>query len=180
MNEQDRHNLFTDLITSHQSELYGYIFAVVRNREDADDLFQSVCMVLWRKFGLFQPDSSFFSWARQTARFEISNFLRRKSSSNYVSGKLLDTLTTIAIEAQDNGAEQYLAALRRCRQNLNATDAELLQLRYIEELSIREIAGRLQRLQPNVCRSLNRIRRLLLECIQMELAHPECSGGEHS
>ena len=57
MNEQDRHHLFTELITSHQSELYGYIFAVVRNRADADDLFQSVCVVLWRKFESFQPDS---------------------------------------------------------------------------------------------------------------------------
>ena len=68
MNEQERHNLFSDLIARHQSELYGYIFAVVRNWEDADDLFQSVCLVLWRKFESFQPGSSFFSWARQTAK----------------------------------------------------------------------------------------------------------------
>lgn len=46
MSEQDRHNLFVELITRHQSELYGYIFAVVRNREDADDLYQSVGMTL--------------------------------------------------------------------------------------------------------------------------------------
>ena len=55
MNEQERHNLFSELLTRHQSELYGYIFAVVRNWEDADDLYQSVCLILWRKFDRFGP-----------------------------------------------------------------------------------------------------------------------------
>ena len=41
-----------------------------------------------------------------------------------------------------------------------------------------QIADRLQRLQPNVCRSLNRIRRWLLDCIRMELAQQEHSGKE--
>ena len=45
MNDQERHILFSELIARHQSELYGYIFAIVRNWEDANDLFQSVCLV---------------------------------------------------------------------------------------------------------------------------------------
>jgi RNA polymerase sigma-70 factor (ECF subfamily) len=61
MNEQKRHDLFTQLITHHQSDLYAYIFAIVRDWEDASDLFQSVCLVLWRKFELFQPNSSFLA-----------------------------------------------------------------------------------------------------------------------
>jgi hypothetical protein len=48
----------------------------------------------------------------------------------------------------------------------------------VEDLGIREIAGRLQRLQPNVCRSLNRIRRWLMECIRIELAQREHAGKE--
>ena len=60
MNKQGHQNLFSELITRYQSELYGYIFAVVRNWEDADDLFQSVSLVLWRKFESFRPDSNFF------------------------------------------------------------------------------------------------------------------------
>ena len=68
MNQQERQNLFAELITRHQSELYGYIYAVVRNWEDTDDLCQSVCLILWRKFESFRPDSSFFAWARQTAK----------------------------------------------------------------------------------------------------------------
>jgi RNA polymerase sigma-70 factor, ECF subfamily len=180
MNEKERHNLFSELIACHQSELYGYIFAVVRNWEDADDLFQSLCVVLWRKFESFRPGSSFFAWARQSAKLEVSSFLRRKRSLNYVSEGVLDTLTAIVADAEGDSAQPYLVALRRCRAKLSTVDEELLGLRYIEELGVCEIAERLQRLQPSISRSLNRIRHWLLECIQMELTQQEHFGKEHS
>ena len=181
MNEQDRHNLFSELIARHHSQLYAYIFAIVRNREDAGDLFQSVCLVLWRKFESFQPESSFFSWARETAKLVVRSFLRHKRKrSNTVGEELLDALAETRLEDPSDGTELYLAALRRCRDKLDAADEELLELRYVEDLGSREIADRLQRPQPSICRSLNRIRNWLLECVEMELARQEHSGKELS
>ena len=173
MNERERSNLFADLITRHQSELYGYIYAVVRNWQDADDLCQSVCLVLWRKFESYRPGSDFFAWARQTARLEISSFLRHRRSPKYLSEKLVDILPEIGPGPHDADADTYLAALRHCREKLSAQDDELLQLRYVEELSTVEIADRLQRLRQSVSWSLNRVRRWMFECIQRELAKQE-------
>jgi RNA polymerase sigma-70 factor, ECF subfamily len=178
MNEQERHNLFTELITRHQSELYGYIYAVVRDWGDADDLCQSVCLVLWRKFESFRPGTNFFAWARRTAKIEISNFLRRKQSPSYVTEELLDILAQNTAKLHDDGVDAYLAALRRCREKLNSSDDELLQLRYVDDLNTVQIADRLQRLRPNVSRSLNRIRRWLVECVRIELAQQEHSSKE--
>ena len=175
MNDQERRNLFSELIARHQSEIYGYIFAIVRNWEDADDLFQSVCLVLWSKFASFRQGSSFFSWARQTAKYKVRKFLTRKRIPNCVSEKLLDTLAEATLITEADGVELGLTALQRCREKLDVADEELLQLRYAEGLSTVQIADRLQRLQPSVSRSLNRIRRWLLKCIEAELArqkHP--------
>ena len=99
---------------------------------------------------------------------------------NYVSEELLDALAETVFKAQGDGAELYLAALRRCKEKLSAADEELLELRYVENLGSREIADRLRRPQQSVCQSLKRIRRWLLECIQMELARQEHSGKELS
>jgi RNA polymerase sigma-70 factor, ECF subfamily len=173
MSEQERHTLFSELLTRCQSQIYGYIFGVVRNWEDSDDVYQSVCLILWRKFESFRPGSNFLAWARQTTRIELSKFLRQKPSLSSVSEKLLDDLAEPFIEAQGGEAEPYLAALRRCRAKLSAADEELLELHYAEDLGSREIAGRLQRPQPSVCHSLNRIRNWLLECIQRELTSQE-------
>ena len=176
MSEQERHDLFCELIARHHNQLYAYIFAIVRNHEDASDLFQSVCLVLWRKFELFRPGSSFFSWARQTAKFVTRSFLRhKKRTSSYVIEELLDTFTETIAQAPDNDAESYLTALRFCKAKLSAADEELLDIRYAENLGSREIADRLRRPQPSVCHSLTRIRKWLLECIQKELARQEHS-----
>lgn len=181
MNEQDRHNLFCELIAHHHSQLYAYIFAIVRNREDAGDLFQSVCLVLWKKFDSFQPGTSFFSWARQTAKFVVRSFLRhKKRQSNHISEKLLDTLAETIATASDEEQDPYLAVLRRCKQKLAVGDETLIELRYAENLGSREIAERLQRPQHSVCHSLTRIRQQLLACIQGELARQEHAGREDS
>jgi RNA polymerase sigma-70 factor, ECF subfamily len=180
MNEQERHALFSELVTRHRSELYGYIFAVVRSWEDADDLFQSVCLVLWDKFESFRPGTSFFAWARQTARNKVSDFLRYRRQPSFVREELLETLTEIVIDTNGNRTEPYLAALRRCRAKLATADEQLLELHYGENLGSRQIADRLQRSQPSICRSLNRIRGWLLECVQREIASQEHSGKDPS
>ena len=154
MNEQDRHNLFSELISRHQSELYAYILAIVRNWEDADDLYQTVCLVLWSKFELFRPGSSFFSWARQTAKITVRNFLRHKYLRRHVSEELLNALSETVIETRNDGAGVYLTALRNCKEKLSATDEALLELRYVEDLGSRQIADRIRRSQQSICRSL--------------------------
>jgi RNA polymerase sigma-70 factor (ECF subfamily) len=174
MNEQERHNLFSQLVTCHQSQLYAYIFALVRNREDAEDLFQSVCVILWRKFDSFQPDSSFFSWARQTAIFAVRNALKRKKSV-YVSEELLDALAETNADACSDATDVYLAVLGGCKKKLDAADEHLLDLRYVENLSSRQIASQTGRSQQGVCNSLMRIRRSLFDCIQIEMARQEHS-----
>jgi RNA polymerase sigma-70 factor (ECF subfamily) len=173
VNEQDRQILFSDLINHHQSEIYAYIFAIVRNWEDADDLFQSVCCVLWSKFDTFRIGSSFLAWARQTAKLTVRKFLRQKQLRKYVSEPLLDALTDTTAGTKTQGTEQYLAALEQCREKLDTADIELLELRYVNNLRSREIADRLSRPHQGVCNSLTRIQRWLFECIQMELARQE-------
>jgi RNA polymerase sigma-70 factor (ECF subfamily) len=175
MNEQERHDLFSQLIARHQSELYAYIFAIVRNWEDADDLFQSLCLVLWRKFEAFRPETSFFAWARQTARYEVLKLVTRRRLSQQVDETLLEELTETAADVPSN----KLTALERCREKLGDADRELLELHYVEDLGSRQIAEQMQRSQASVCNSLNRIRCWLLQCVQKELAQQEHSGKEY-
>ena len=134
MNEQERHRLFSELVTRHRSALYGYIFAVVRSWEDADDLFQSVCLVLWNKFESFQPGTNFFAWARQTAKNKMSKFLRHKQQPHFVNEELLETLAEVAIGTKEDWAEAHQTTLQHCRERLVAADEELLALHYGEGL----------------------------------------------
>lgn len=178
MNEREPQVLFSELVSRHRSDLYGYIFAVVRNWEDADDLFQSVCLTLWSKFESFQLGTNFFAWARRTAKNKVSEFLRHKREPDFVDEELLEILAVTTFETKVDWAESYQAALRRCRAKLVGDDEELLNLHYGEGLGTTQIASQLFRNRTSVCRALNRIRCWLFECIQMEIARQEHSRAD--
>ena len=48
----------------------------------------------------------------------------------------MDALAEITVDAPSDDAELYLATMQRCREKLSDTDEQLLQLRYVEDLSI--------------------------------------------
>jgi DNA-directed RNA polymerase specialized sigma24 family protein len=75
----DRKAEFAEALRQHQNQLFGYIYSLVRDLDDADDLFQQTSLVLWDKFALFDASRSFIAWACGVARFEVSNFLRSRS-----------------------------------------------------------------------------------------------------
>src|ERR687886_687901 len=76
---QQRKAEFAEYLRRDQSRLYGYIHSLVRDLNDADDLFQQTALILWKKFGEFDRRLSFFAWACGVARLEVANFLRGRS-----------------------------------------------------------------------------------------------------
>lgn len=160
-----------------QEQLFGYIHSLVRNFNDADDLFQQTAVILWRKFGDYDRTRGFLSWACGIARFEVSNFLRTRSRSKlYFS----DELNLLLIQAQERVAHDELearrAALGKCVQKLRQRDRELLDECYADEGCVADVAQREGRSSQSVHNSLRRIRRALHECIGRTIAqatHPE-------
>src|SRR5690606_3269633 len=59
---------FIRLLSQHQSQLFGYIFCMVRSLPDTEDVFQQTAVVLWNKFDDFTPGTSFVAWAKCVAR----------------------------------------------------------------------------------------------------------------
>src|SRR3954447_2331283 len=93
---------FAALLRREQTRLYGYIHSLVRDLNDADDLFQQTTLILWKKFAEFDPARSFFSWACGIARFEVANFLRSRGRQRlYFS----DDLNLLLVEAQQELAD---------------------------------------------------------------------------
>ena len=111
----------------------------------------------------------------------LRNSLKLKKPPACASEELLDALAETVVDARSDATDLYLAALRRCKEKLSALDEQLLDLRYVEDLSTRQIADQTGRPQQGVCNSLLRIRRRSFDCIQMELAQKKHSArGDHA
>jgi RNA polymerase sigma-70 factor (ECF subfamily) len=161
---------FAACLRQHQARLYGYIHSLLRDLNDADDLFQQTTLILWKKFAEYDPRRSFFSWACGIARLEVANFLRSRGRQRlYFS----DDLNLLLIEAQAEVAEEELEARREalsgCVEKLRQPDRELLLECYGGQSDVPDVAERHGRSPQSVYNSLRRIRRALFECIARTL-----------
>jgi RNA polymerase sigma-70 factor, ECF subfamily len=67
------------LFVRHQAVLKAFVLELWSDFSEADDVMQEVFLVITRKAAEFQPESSFLSWARTIARFEVMAAWRRKA-----------------------------------------------------------------------------------------------------
>ena len=165
------HAEFARRLRQNQTRLYGYIHALVRDLNDADDLYQQTALILWKKFAAFDATRSFFAWACGVARLEVANFLRTRARRRlYFS----DDLSLLLIEAHGDMTDEELEdrrdALARCVERLRQRDRELLTECYGESSGVHGAADRRGRSSHSVYNSLRRIRRALFECIARTLA----------
>ncbi len=162
---------FASRLARHQAQLFGYIYSLVRDLDDADDLFQQTSLVLWDKFDQYDPSRSFVGWACGVARYEVLNFLRSRSRDRlYFS----DELSLALIEAQETLEHEHLEerreALAGCMQKLRERDKTLLEACYGRSTGVREVARDRGRSPQSIHNSLRRIRRALFECVRRSLA----------
>jgi RNA polymerase sigma-70 factor (ECF subfamily) len=171
-NTQPQEAEFATELRGIQTRLYGYIHSLVRDLNDADDLFQQTALILWKKFDEFDHRRSFFCWACGIARLEVVNFLRSRARRRlYFS----DDLNLLLIEAQADVADDELElrrdALARCVAKLRDRDQQLLTECYEESSGVHQAAQRRGRSPQSVYNSVRRIRRALYECIARTLTH---------
>ncbi len=174
MSTPSRSEQFTQLLVQHQSQLVGYIFALVRDLNDTQDVFQKASLVLWRKFDSFDG-VNFVGWACRTAQLEAMSHLRAKRRADMIfSDDVLAQLSEAGRQTLDE-APRRLDALRACLAKLSQADRKLVDLCYLRGQAHKQVAENLGRSAPSLCRSLRRIRRILLACVAQSLAVSESS-----
>ena len=171
MSEDNRKNEFLELFTLHQTQLYGYIYALVHNAEDAKDLFQTTSLILWRKFDQFTPGTNFLAWARRIAHYEVLYFQRRMATSKVqFSSELVDAFADAVLVESVAEIEDRQTFLNRCMKKLAELDHRLLELFYAQDRTAEQIGEELGRSRQSISNSLRRIRRALFACVRRELA----------
>ena len=170
MTDSTSQKQFNELLREHQNQLFGYIFSLVRNMEDTQDVFQQTSLVMWKKFDTFEPDSNFVAWACSVARLEALNFLRKRNKlavvfSSEVQERLMHTQAAIQCEQTDEEE-----ALTHCVEQLPADQRKLLWDCYDGQYTVQDVADSLDRTTHSVYSSLRNIRKTLFECVRRFLA----------
>lgn len=163
-------NLVVQEIARHQSRLRAFVRCLMVRPSDVDDLLQEINVVLWEKADEFQPNTDFWAWASQIARFKVLNQIRKYGREKLVFDEA--TLERLADVTQRRlmDLDQRRNALDHCLKELPPAQRQLLDLRYASDQSIENIAESIGRPAGSIRQTLYRIRAALLACIEGQLA----------
>ena len=170
---------FVRLLGTAQTRVFAYIYSLVHNWNDADEIAQETNLVLWRKFSQFEAGTDFVGWACGVAYFEVLRFRRERPHKEIrLDDDLLETLAEeTAGDLETFDSKQQAIAL--CLEQLPAADRQLVQLRdrfdpaTRAEATTESVAQQVGRSVSAVYKALNRIRWRLLDCVRRQLS----SGG---
>lgn len=160
---------FIQLYARHQAHLFRYVASLVPHLQDAEDILGQVTVVLWENFAEFQPGTNFLAWARRIAYLRVLEFYRQSWKIPLLPEQLIEQLAH-EVERRDELSARRLSALPECLAKLSATDRELIRRRYLENAKAIDLAEQLGRPANSVYKSLGRIRRRLLTCIERQMA----------
>ena len=157
------------LMTQHQRRIFAYIYTLVPDRYDAEDLLQETSLVICEKFDAFKEGTDFVAWACQIAYWRV-RYARQKFARSKVvfQQELVDALAQTAAVMPEE-LDQRHEALAHCLQKLPTRDRELVLTRYEPGSGVPEAAKRSGRSLAAAYKALARIRKLLLDCVTHQL-----------
>jgi RNA polymerase sigma-70 factor (ECF subfamily) len=161
---------FVRLYAANHYRLFAYIMALMRDRADAEEVFQEASLVLWREFPRFRPGAEFMPWACAIALNQMRKFWReRKRDRHTFSAELVEDLAVDALEMQSEMEPRRLA-LAECMKRLPAVDRSVVELYYGAKSTADDVAAKLGKSTHAIYKALTRARQRLFDCIARKLA----------
>ncbi len=166
MSNQDRENRFAEQLRRHHRRLFGYIYTLLRNFDDAEDVFQQTSLTLWEKFDEYQPGTSFAAWACTIARFKSLNFLTQHHRYQaHFSEAFQLRLAIIQAAIPEEEFDLRAATLEDCVEKLPPNQQKLVRSCFGGMQTVGDLARELGRTTHSLYSSLRNIRKKLLDCV---------------
>jgi RNA polymerase sigma-70 factor (ECF subfamily) len=173
--EPARAELLVRLLSRHQGDLFRYIFALLPHEEDAQDVLQETSVALYRKFADYDPARPFLAWAYRFAYLEVlKQREHNQRATRLLSRELVERLARER-EQHEPVLQARLQALEDCLQELPPQEQRLIRQRYQGGTRTEQLMEQYGASRRTVFRNLDRIRRLLLDCISRRVTAADLS-----
>ena len=142
---------FDKLILRYRARVYGIVYNLTSNREDAADLTQDAFIKAFQSINRFQGQASFFTWLYRIAVNSTVTHLRKNRLRSFfslesvreddpVSKELVDALTDKTGVGRDTFVRELQEKLNDAMQKLSINHRTVVTLFEIDGLSHQEIA----------------------------------------
>ena len=161
---------FLRLFSAHQQQIHMFLLTLIPHRADAEEVLQDTSVTLLEKFDQFQLGTDFAAWACAIAKLKALEFYRRnKRSSLMLTPVALENVAEAAARCSEQ-TNPRLDALDKCVKTLSPKDRQLIQRRYEPGVTATSLAEELERPVRSVYKSIGRVRKWLLRCVERKLS----------
>jgi RNA polymerase sigma-70 factor (ECF subfamily) len=156
---------FRPLYDRYYERIFKFLYQRLDDKEDAYDLCSQVFLKALTNLGKYRSMGlPFSSWLYRIARNELNLFFRRSKTQRTVNIET-EGLHQIIDEMEESRLDEYGEALIQAVAALDAESLEMIEMRYFEKMSFREIGEILQITENNakvrVYRILDRLKKTL-------------------
>ena len=147
---------FELLVLRHQESVARFVWKVVPNEQDREEVCQDVFVKLYQKLDQFRFDAKFTTWLYRVAYRTAIAFTRKKRLD---TESYKDEFT--AESNHENDSRQVAKILDKHIAGLKLEERTAVTLHYLQELSIEEISDIVERPTGTIKSMLHRIRQKL-------------------
>lgn len=144
-----RDELFERLIHLHQGAIFRMVYYRTRSRLDAEDLTQDIFLQAYKNLGSLRDSSRSRSWLFQIASNRVRDHYRKKRLLSLFGSSRFEEDDFDRIPAPENGhhpgalnhlmRREFWDIVKRFTAKLSGTEREVFLLRFMDQLTIREI-----------------------------------------
>ena len=156
---------FNPLVVRYHHHVYNHILGNVKNTEIAKDLAQETWLKAYRGITTFRCDSTFTSWLYRIAENVCIDYFRKQKHDTKPLHLIDESYITDTYPSpgRDLQRKELRAHLSDAITHLTPTRKHVFLFYYIQELSIKAIAGRLNRSEGTIKSHLRNARLQLQE-----------------
>lgn len=129
-----------------RKKLFNFVRQKVADPADAEDIVQETLISVYDSLPLFKGRAAFFSWCCGIAKHEVADFYRKKKLKQVVFSHLPWLKELVSEALGPELAFQELETKKRIVKTLKHLSegySQILRLKYVEGLSMRQIAAEL-------------------------------------
>lgn len=164
---------YGDLLTRYYRKLFTYVFHLVGNKDETEDILQNVFSKTYKNIEKFDTSKKFSSWIYRIAHNESINFLKRKNKRYTVSWDDItttkDKLNTASNEELPEEKWEHMEIVREiddALEKLPKKYKQILRMRYFEEHSYESIGKIIGKPVNTVGTLINRAKKKLFVVVQ--------------
>lgn len=170
-------SVFVDLYTKYHHDVFQFLFYMVKNREQAEDLVQEVYIRVYKSYHRFEGKSSEKTWLFSIARnVAIDHFRKQKGWKQRIfepfEGTTVQLKDEHPIPEEIALQKEDLQLMYRCLDLCTIDQRMVLVMRFIQDLSIAETANVLNwtegKVKTTQHRALKALKKYMVDEVEKE------------